>query len=157
MDKLPGATGTLRLASPNFSRSLGTTASSYPWVRHLPCLQSSVTSSIFIDHYHFVSHQIWIGFAKSCRYSSQRLSLLFLVTKTFLTYEFLTGEAPFEDGVAMTQRRIVKGAMKPLPSRLSSEAKDFVHSLLVLDPSKRLPLKDVLNHPWIAKNCNLSR
>ncbi|KAI1350491.1 serine/threonine-protein kinase [Xylaria sp. FL0043] len=80
-----------------------------------------------------------------------------LWTLGVLTYEFLTGEAPFEDGVAMTQRRIVKGAMKPLPNRLSSEAKDFVHSLLVLDPSKRLPLKDVLNHPWIAKNCKLSR
>ncbi|KAI1148328.1 serine/threonine-protein kinase [Nemania diffusa] len=74
-----------------------------------------------------------------------------------LTYEFLTGEAPFEDGIAMTQKRIVKGDMKPLPSRLSSEAKDFVHSLLVLDPSKRLPLQDVLNHPWIVKNCNLSK
>ncbi|KAI0190149.1 serine/threonine-protein kinase [Xylaria flabelliformis] len=80
-----------------------------------------------------------------------------LWTLGVLTYEFLTGEAPFEDGVAMTQRRIVKGAMKPLPSRLSSEAKDFVHSLLVLDPSKRLPLQDVFNHPWITKNCNLSR
>ncbi|KAI1193454.1 serine/threonine-protein kinase [Nemania serpens] len=80
-----------------------------------------------------------------------------LWTLGVLTYEFLTGEAPFEDGIAMTQRRIVKGAMKPLPSRLSPEAKDFVHSLLVLDPSKRLPLQDVLNHPWIAKNCNMPR
>ncbi|KAI8954781.1 serine/threonine-protein kinase [Xylaria longipes] len=74
-----------------------------------------------------------------------------------LTYEFLAGEAPFEDSVAMTQRRIVNGDMKPLPSRVSSEAKDFVHSLLVLDPSKRLPLKDVLHHPWIVKNSKLSR
>ncbi|KAI0407530.1 serine/threonine-protein kinase [Xylaria palmicola] len=72
-----------------------------------------------------------------------------------LTYEFLTGEAPFEDSVAMTQRRIAKGDMKPLPSRLSLEAKGFVHSLLVLNPSKRLPLKDVLEHPWIVKNCGL--
>ncbi|KAI0193958.1 serine/threonine-protein kinase [Xylaria flabelliformis] len=76
-----------------------------------------------------------------------------------LTYEFLTGEAPFEDtsedSVAMTKWRIRNGNMKPLPSRLSSDAKDFVHSLLVLDPSKRLPLKDVLNHPWIVKNCGL--
>ncbi|KAI0537452.1 serine/threonine-protein kinase [Xylaria digitata] len=74
-----------------------------------------------------------------------------------LTYEFLAGEAPFEDSVPMTHRRIMKGDMKPLPSDISSEAKDFVHSLLVLDPSKRLPLKDVLAHPWIVKNCKLSR
>ncbi|KAI0550060.1 kinase-like domain-containing protein [Xylaria curta] len=43
-----------------------------------------------------------------------------LWTLGVLTYEFLTDEAPFEDGIAMTKRRIVKGAVKPLPSRLSS-------------------------------------
>ncbi|TGJ85893.1 hypothetical protein E0Z10_g2882 [Xylaria hypoxylon] len=46
-----------------------------------------------------------------------------------LTYEFLTGEAPFEDTVAMTHRRILKNHMKPLPASLSPEAKDFVHSV----------------------------
>lgn len=46
-----------------------------------------------------------------------------------LTYEFLTGEAPFEDSPMMTKRRIVKGDMKPLPSTISAEAKDFVHSV----------------------------
>ncbi|KAI1427405.1 serine/threonine-protein kinase [Xylaria sp. FL1777] len=69
-----------------------------------------------------------------------------------LTYEFLTGEAPFEDTVVMTRRRILKRDMKPLPAFLSSKAKDFVNSLLVLDASKRLPLKAVLDHPWIVKH-----
>ncbi|KAI1162534.1 serine/threonine-protein kinase [Nemania serpens] len=69
-----------------------------------------------------------------------------------LTYEFLAGEAPFEDTAAKTPQRIRKGDMKPLPAYISSEAKAFVSSLLVLDPSKRLPLKDVLDHPWIVKN-----
>lgn len=49
-----------------------------------------------------------------------------------LTYEFLTGEAPFEDSPAMTHRRIAKGDMTPLPASLSKEAKDFVHSVSVL-------------------------
>lgn len=52
-----------------------------------------------------------------------------LWTLGVLTYEFLTGEAPFEDSMAMTQRRIVKCDMKPLPSYISPEAKDFVYSV----------------------------
>ncbi|KPM36134.1 Serine/threonine-protein kinase ark1 [Neonectria ditissima] len=70
-----------------------------------------------------------------------------------LTYEFLTGEAPFEDTQVLTQRRIVKGDMKPLPASTSRLAKDFIHSLLVVDPSKRLPLDQVMTHPWITKYC----
>ncbi|KAI1176175.1 serine/threonine-protein kinase [Nemania sp. FL0916] len=73
-------------------------------------------------------------------------------TLGILTYEFLAGEAPFEDTVAKTRIRIAKGEMKPLPAYISREAKHFVHSLLVLDPEKRLPLKDVLDHPWIVKH-----
>lgn len=46
-----------------------------------------------------------------------------------LTYELLTGEAPFEDSQVMTHRRIVKCDMKPLPSSLPQEARDFVHSV----------------------------
>lgn len=46
-----------------------------------------------------------------------------------LTYEFLTGEAPFEDTQQMTKKRIVTGDMEPLPSWVSPEAKDFVKSV----------------------------
>ncbi|KAI0411701.1 serine/threonine-protein kinase [Xylaria grammica] len=74
-----------------------------------------------------------------------------------LTYEFLTGQPPFEDTVALTRRRIVNRDMKPLPSFISSEAKDFVNSLLHLDPSKRLALKDVLSHPWVVKHSERSK
>ncbi|KAI1752003.1 serine/threonine-protein kinase [Xylaria castorea] len=71
-----------------------------------------------------------------------------------LTYEFLTGGTPFADiDVAATRRRICKLDMEPLPASVSSEAKNFIHSLLVLDPSSRLPLKSVLDHPWIVENC----
>ncbi|KAJ2956546.1 hypothetical protein NQ176_g11313 [Zarea fungicola] len=70
-----------------------------------------------------------------------------------LTYEFLTGEAPFEDSPQATKRRIVLGDMKPLPSSISPEAQDFVYSLLQQDPAKRLPLTEVMNHPWIKMHC----
>jgi aurora kinase, other len=42
-----------------------------------------------------------------------------------LTYEFLVGEAPFEDTPVMTQRRIAKADMK-VPSFVSPEARDLI-------------------------------
>ena len=37
------------------------------------------------------------------------------------------------------------------PEYLSSEVKDLLTNLLVKDPAKRLPLEEVLKHPWITK------
>ncbi|KAJ9155079.1 Serine/threonine-protein kinase ark1 [Pleurostoma richardsiae] len=69
-----------------------------------------------------------------------------------LTYEFLVGEAPFEDTPVMTQRRIARADMT-IPSFVSPEARDLIKRLLVLDPEKRLPLEEVQQHPWIVKHC----
>lgn len=69
-----------------------------------------------------------------------------------LTYEFLVGEAPFEDTPIMTQRRIARGEMT-IPPFVSAEARDLIKRLLVLDPEKRLPLEEVETHPWIIKHC----
>ncbi len=87
-----------------------------------------------------------------------------------LTYEFLVGEAPFEDTPVMTQRRIARGEMT-VPKFVSPEARDLIErvsmsilysgfwpkltpfQLLVLDPEKRIPLTEVQKHPWIVKHC----
>ncbi|KAJ9315977.1 hypothetical protein DTO271D3_3763 [Paecilomyces variotii] len=69
-----------------------------------------------------------------------------------LTYEFLVGEAPFEDTPVMTQRRIKRGEMT-IPSFVSPEARDLIERLLVLDPEKRIPLDEIQRHPWILKHC----
>ncbi|KAI8627555.1 kinase-like protein [Xylariaceae sp. FL1651] len=69
-----------------------------------------------------------------------------------LMYEFLVGEAPFEDTPVMTTRRIAKGDVK-IPSYVSVEARDLIKKLLVVDPMGRLPLKEVQQHPWIIKHC----
>lgn len=69
-----------------------------------------------------------------------------------LTYEFLVGEAPFEDTQVMTQRKIVRGEYT-VPGFVSAEAKDLIKRLLVLDPEKRIALEDVERHPWIIKHC----
>ncbi|KAK0112020.1 hypothetical protein ONS96_001281 [Cadophora gregata f. sp. sojae] len=81
-------------------------------------------------------------------------SAIDLWTLGVLAYEFLMGEAPFEDSQVMTHRRIARNEMTPMSASLSQGAKDFVHSLLVLDPSKRLSLDGVLQHPWIRKHCD---
>nr|OQO21824.1 Serine/threonine-protein kinase ark1 [Rachicladosporium sp. CCFEE 5018] len=69
-----------------------------------------------------------------------------------LAYEFLVGEAPFEDTPVMTQRRIARGEMT-IPTNLSAEARDLIKRLLVLDPEKRLALEEVERHPWILRHC----
>ncbi|KAK4231573.1 kinase-like domain-containing protein [Podospora fimiseda] len=69
-----------------------------------------------------------------------------------LTYEFLVGEAPFEDTPVMTQKRIARADMT-IPEWVSKEAKDLIKKLLVLDPEKRLSLEEVQTHPWIIKHC----
>ena len=47
-----------------------------------------------------------------------------------LTYEFLCGEAPFEDSPVQTQRRIVKCEMT-VPGYVSAEAKDLIKKVCV--------------------------
>ena len=47
-----------------------------------------------------------------------------------LTYEFLVGEAPFEDTPVMTTRRIAKADMK-IPSFVSAMATDFIKTVSV--------------------------
>ncbi|KAJ6458124.1 other/AUR protein kinase [Mycena vitilis] len=69
-----------------------------------------------------------------------------------LTYEFMIGAPPFEDrgSVNNTYRRIAKVDLK-FPATISADAKDLISKLLQHDPQKRLPLTEVLCHPWIVK------
>jgi serine/threonine protein kinase len=71
-----------------------------------------------------------------------------------LMYEFLFGSAPFfADDDQGTYKRIVKVDLKfPTTPPVSAEAKDLIRKLLVLDPSKRLPLPAVQDHPFIRKH-----
>ncbi|KAJ3310651.1 spindle assembly checkpoint kinase [Blyttiomyces sp. JEL0837] len=71
-----------------------------------------------------------------------------------LCYEFLVGVPPFEDhGYKATYRRIAKVDLK-IPDYVSPEAKDLITRLLQYNPEKRLPLEQVLVHPWIVKYNN---
>ncbi len=53
-----------------------------------------------------------------------------------LTYEFLVGEAPFEDTPVMTQRRIARGEMT-VPKFVSPEAKDLIERVSLVSAEAR--------------------
>lgn len=54
-----------------------------------------------------------------------------------LTYEFLVGEAPFEDSPVMTTRRIARADMK-IPLFVTTEAKDLIRQVSVFEPFQLL-------------------
>ncbi|RXM93747.1 Aurora kinase B [Acipenser ruthenus] len=69
-----------------------------------------------------------------------------------LCYEFLVGHPPFESAShAETYSRITKVDMQ-FPSIVSPGARDLISSLLRHCPTMRLPLKKVLEHPWVKTN-----
>ncbi|XP_078508141.1 aurora kinase A isoform X2 [Lissotriton helveticus] len=69
-----------------------------------------------------------------------------------LCYEFLVGKPPFEaDSHQETYRRISKVEYQ-FPSSVSDGARDLISKLLKHNPYQRLPLKDVMEHPWIVAN-----
>ncbi|KAJ2743456.1 spindle assembly checkpoint kinase [Coemansia sp. BCRC 34301] len=70
-----------------------------------------------------------------------------------LMYEFLVGVPPFEDlqSHKATYRRIAKVDLH-IPPYVSPEASDLITQLLQYDGEKRMPLHNVLEHPWILKH-----
>ncbi|KAJ3790293.1 other/AUR protein kinase [Lentinula aff. detonsa] len=70
-----------------------------------------------------------------------------------LMYEFLNGSPPFEDLKSRknTMKRIATVDYK-FPPSFDADAKDLISKLLKLEPSERLPLSEVLVHPWVVRN-----
>ena len=63
----------------------------------------------------------------------------------------LVGTAPFETSdVKVTYKKIQKGEFTfPSSLCLSECARDFVSKILVVNPSKRLTIEQILNHPFM--------
>jgi len=56
--------------------------------------------------------------------------------------------------------RLMRGLNKrdlEFPDHVSAGAQDLISSILMLNPSKRLSLDDIMGHPWIAENAPLHR
>ncbi|XP_006868323.1 PREDICTED: aurora kinase C [Chrysochloris asiatica] len=66
-----------------------------------------------------------------------------------LCYELLVGSPPFESPThTETYRRILKVDVR-FPTSLPSGAQDLISKLLRYQPLERLPLAQVLEHPWV--------
>lgn len=67
-----------------------------------------------------------------------------------LCYEFIVGNPPFEaEGHSQTYQRISQVDLH-FPAGISKEGRSFVQALLQKEPQKRMPLRQVPDHPWIA-------
>lgn len=68
-----------------------------------------------------------------------------------LCYEFLVGKPPFEaEDNNATYRKIIKNVVS-FPPEISEGARDLVRKLLRRKPEDRIPLEQVLKHPWILE------
>ncbi|XP_030331196.1 aurora kinase C-like isoform X1 [Strigops habroptila] len=69
-----------------------------------------------------------------------------------LCFELLVGAPPFESPcVAETYRRITKVDLR-FPPVVPEGARDLITRLLRYSPPQRLPLAQVLQHPWVRDN-----
>ncbi|CAD5218789.1 unnamed protein product [Bursaphelenchus okinawaensis] len=72
-----------------------------------------------------------------------------------LTYILLSGLSPFCGANDQETLRNVKNGdwdmQDPVFDYVSSEAKDFISRLLIMNPNDRLSVHDALQHPWLQK------
>ncbi|KAM6298658.1 aurora kinase A [Aegotheles albertisi] len=69
-----------------------------------------------------------------------------------LCYEFLVGKPPFEAQTHHETYRAISRVQFKFPPFVTEGARDLISKLLKHNPFHRLPLKDVLLHPWITAN-----
>lgn len=69
-------------------------------------------------------------------------------------FVMLCGYAPFEsDDLTQAKNNIVNGVFEfasPYWDGISSQAKDLLSKMLVVNPEKRITVHEVLNHPWMV-------
>lgn len=66
-------------------------------------------------------------------------------------YALLCGSLPFDDENVPTLFRKIKHGNFTLPGHLSSEAKDLIVQMLVVDPSKRITIPMIRQHKWFKE------
>ncbi|KAJ1533643.1 MAP microtubule affinity-regulating kinase 1, partial [Nowakowskiella sp. JEL0078] len=77
-------------------------------------------------------------------------------------YAMVVGDLPFSDNNLQALYESILKCKFELPNALSSECKDLIGHLLVLNPKKRYSISQVRDHPWITsgsallEQCNTS-
>jgi aurora kinase len=69
-----------------------------------------------------------------------------------LTYEFLVGSPPFEANTVKETYERIKKVQMSFPPVVPPLARDLISKLLVYEPTERLSLANVKEHPWILAN-----
>ncbi|CAL1711086.1 unnamed protein product [Somion occarium] len=65
-----------------------------------------------------------------------------------ILYTLLTGTLPFDDDDELVMReKVITGVFED-PEWLTDEARDLIKNVLVVDPTKRLTIAQILDHPW---------
>ncbi|NWX95138.1 AURKA kinase, partial [Nothoprocta ornata] len=69
-----------------------------------------------------------------------------------LCYEFLVGKPPFEANTYQETYRAISKVEFKFPPFVTEGARDLISKLLKHNPFHRMPLKEVLVHPWLTAN-----
>jgi len=67
-------------------------------------------------------------------------------------YALLCGSLPFDDENVPNLFRKIKHGNFTLPGHLSSEAKDLIVQMLVVDPTRRITFAQIRRHSWFMKD-----
>ena len=68
-----------------------------------------------------------------------------------LLFELITGSVPFRGNDIETLKSNILHLKITWPKEMNPDAKDLITKILKLDPNKRLPLEDMLQHPFFLK------
>ncbi|XP_056606676.1 aurora kinase A [Triplophysa dalaica] len=69
-----------------------------------------------------------------------------------LCYEFLVGRPPFETKSHEETYRKISRVEFTYPAHVSEGTRDLINRLLKHNPMHRLPIRQVLVHPWVVEN-----
>jgi len=67
-------------------------------------------------------------------------------------YALLCGNLPFDDECVPNLFRKIKHGNFTLPGHLTSEAKDLIVTMLVVDPTRRITFSQIRRHSWFRKD-----
>ncbi|XP_020087592.1 serine/threonine protein kinase OSK1-like [Ananas comosus] len=65
-----------------------------------------------------------------------------------ILYALLCGTLPFDDENIPNLFKKIKGGIYTLPSHLSSSARNLIPRMLVVDPMKRMTIREIREHQW---------
>ncbi|XP_039163199.1 SNF1-related protein kinase catalytic subunit alpha KIN10 isoform X2 [Eucalyptus grandis] len=67
-------------------------------------------------------------------------------------YVVLCGALPFDDESIPNLHDKIKSGVYTLPSHLTTEARDLIARMIVVDPLKRITIPEIRQHPWFLEN-----